>query len=55
MFKKKLMLFIYALFPVTKIVTLVKINFVNNDNIPKLMKKLLTVDQLIDRKSKIHL
>jgi hypothetical protein len=49
--KNKIILFIYALFPVTTLVTIVKTNVVNIDNIPKF----LTVDQFIDRRDRIYL
>ena len=54
--KIKIAFLVYAFFfSLTKIVIIVKTNFTNSGNITKLMKKFLTIDQFIDRRSRIHM
>ena len=54
--KIKISFFVYAFFfSLTKIGVIVTKNFTNRGNITKLLKKLLTIDQFIDRRSRIHM
>jgi len=54
--KIKIMYIVYVFFfSITKIFVIVKTNFTNIGNITKLLKKVLTIDQFIDRRSRIHM
>jgi hypothetical protein len=54
--KIKIMYIIYSFFfSFTKIFVIVTTNFTNIGNIIKLLKKVLTIDQFIDRRSRIHM
>jgi len=52
--KMKIAYIVYAVFfSLTKIFVIVTKNFINSGNITKLLKKLLTIDQFIDRRTRI--
>lgn len=54
--KIKIAFLVYVFFfSLTKIAVIVTTNFTNSGNITKLMKKFLTIDQFIDRRSRIHM
>ena len=54
--KIKITLYAYcSFFSLTKVVIILTTNFTNSGNITKLLKKFLTIDQFIDRRSRIHM
>jgi hypothetical protein len=54
--KIKIVFILYTiLVPLTKIATIITINLVNIGNIPKLIKKLLAVDQFTERRDRINM
>jgi hypothetical protein len=54
--KIKITFIVYAfIFAITKLSIIITTNFIKSGNISKLLKKFVTIDQFIDRRSRIHM